>query len=353
MAEQSISYNANVVADGGGGLNITQPFSPGDVGKARKEGSKNNLARYLTKAGVRIDLAQKVGELSVPLFKNMDAEGLHEFIGDNPMDRAIMRAAQSSLRLELASEELEAGAKRNRPLFEDEEEEEEEEMGGIEALAKTSSQRRVEDLRSKALASRKQPRSEVSVIYNDPYQIGVDAEGKEYIVTVYGEHSSDGTIHAKRMASLKYNDIAPKGTVVLKVTQLNVALLSFNKSDTVKRSEAASVILLTVHQSRWAAIFQNDWDICVEHFQKKAFEHWSLELSERTITGWTGIEKLKLVEGTAPLNSLETLSSLLTFKWTITDGLRLAMFEHQKGESRSLKNSVCNNHNEGVIAVIR
>lgn len=353
MAEQSISYNADGAADGGGGRSITQPFSPGDTGgKVGKGGSKNSLARFLNKQGVGRVVAQKVGELSVSLFANMDLEGLHHFAGDDPMDRAIMRAAQASLKGELASEEAESGLKRSRALFENEEEEEEEEEG-MDALVKASGQRQMEDLRRRALASGRQPRSEVSIVYDDPYNIGEDSEGKNYILNIYGNQSSAGTVYARRMASLRYNETAPKGSVILRIPQLNVALISANKADTVKRSEAIAVILLTVHQSRWGCLFQNDWDVDPEIFQRKAFQHWSIELEERTIVGWTGIDKLKLAEGTAPLRSVETLSSLLTFKWTVIEGLRLSMFEHHKGESRSLKGTPCNNHNEGVATVIR
>jgi hypothetical protein len=351
----SISYTERGVAGGGGGQTINQPFSPADNGKARKEGSKNNLARFLAKAGVRIDIARKVEELSVPLFKNMDVDGLHQFVGEDPIERAIMRAAQSSLRAELESEEAEAGTKRNRDIFEMEEGEEEEEEGegGMDALARAAGQRRVESLRKAALDSKKQPRSEANIIYGDPYQIGLDSEGKDYMLSIYGDQSSDGTSNARRMASLRNNVPAPKGAVILRIPQLNVALVSFNKLDTVRRSEAAAIILLTVHHSRWAFVFQYDWDIDVENFQRKAFEHWSLESDERTIIGWTGIERLKLVEGKAPLRSLEVLSSLLNFKWTVTDGLTLSMFEDTSGESRSLEASHCTNHNLGVVAVIK
>ncbi len=83
------------------------------------------------------------------LFSNMDSEGLHCFAGEDPADRAIMRAAQASLKVELASEDAELGNKRNRHPFDNEEEEEDEEgAGGMNALAVASGQRQVEDLRN-------------------------------------------------------------------------------------------------------------------------------------------------------------------------------------------------------------
>ena len=46
------------------------------------------------------------------LFSNMDSEGLHCFAREDPADRAIMRAAQASLKVELASDEAELGMKK-------------------------------------------------------------------------------------------------------------------------------------------------------------------------------------------------------------------------------------------------
>jgi hypothetical protein len=356
MAEQSTSYNADGAADGGGGRSITQPFSPGDTGgKVGKGGSRNSLARFLSKQGVGREVAQRVGDLSVSLFANLDLEGLHHFAGDDPTDRAIMRAAQASLKGELASEEAEAGLKRNRNIFDiyEEEREEEEESAGQDTSAAASSQRQVEELRLRALHSRKQPRSAAVIVYEDPYMMGASEEGKLYILSVYGDHSSDGTKYARRMASMRYNDAAPKGSTILKIPQLNVALVSGNKADAVRRSEAICTILMIVDPSRWAALYQNDWDINMHQFMKKSFEHWALIAEERTIAGWTGIDKLKMVAGTAPIKTVETISSLLEFKWTVTGGLSISMFENFKGESRSSNPSVCTKDNEGLASVIR
>jgi hypothetical protein len=355
MSQSSISYNEHGVAGGGGGHTINQPFSPADNGRARKEGSKNNLATFLAKVGVRTDIARKVGELSVPLFKSMDMDGLYQFVGEDPIDRAIIRSAQSLLKAELESDEKESGSKRNRDMFDMEEGEEEEEEGvdAMDVLARAAGQQQCESLRQTALSSKRQPRSEVNTLYEDPYQIGIESEGKEYMLSIYGDQNSDGTSNARRMASLRYSVPPPKGAVILRIPQLNVALVSYNKTDTMNRSEAAAIVLLTVHQSRWSFVFQNDWDIDIESFQKKAFEHWSLDSDERTIVGWTGIEKLKLVEGTAPLRSIEVLSNLLAFKWTVIDGLTLSLFENISGESRSLKATPCGHHNSGIVLVIK
>jgi hypothetical protein len=354
MSQSSVSYSEHEVAGGGGGHIITQPFSPADNGRARKEGSKNNLARFLARAGVKTEVASKVGELSVTLFKNMDVDGLYQFVGDDPMERAIMRSAQLSLKAELESDEKGSGSKRRRDIFDVEEGEEEEDgVDGMDALAMAAGRQQVENLRKTAMSSRRQPRSEVHPVYGDPYMIGIDSEGKEYMLSIYGEQDSDGTSNARRMASLRYNVPPPKGAVILRMPQLNIALVSYNKTDTVKRGEAAATVILTVHPSRWASVFQNDWDIDIEGFQKKAFEHWALESDERTVVGWTGIEKLKLVEGTAPLKSVDMLSNLLAFKWTVIDGLTLSLFENTSGESRSLKATPCGHHNSGVVLVIK
>ena len=195
MLEQSVAYAEEGSAGGGGGRSITQPLSPGDNGKVGKDGNKNSLARFLTKAGVRTAIAQRIGELSVSLFSNMDSEGLHCFAGEDPADRAIMRAAQASLKVELASEEAELGKRRNGHLFDNEEEEDDEEgVGGRNALAVASGQRQVEDLRNTAMQSRKQPRSEVNSVYNDPYMVGATLEA----IKEYSKRSSGSSRRATR-----------------------------------------------------------------------------------------------------------------------------------------------------------
>jgi hypothetical protein len=55
----------------------------------------------MTKDGVNVRIATKVNVLSVSLFVNIDDVGIHCFAGEEPVDRAILRAAQSSLKAEL------------------------------------------------------------------------------------------------------------------------------------------------------------------------------------------------------------------------------------------------------------
>jgi hypothetical protein len=47
---------------------------------------------------VDVRIATKVSALSVSLFTNMDDVGIHCFAGEEPVDRAILRAAQSSFK---------------------------------------------------------------------------------------------------------------------------------------------------------------------------------------------------------------------------------------------------------------
>jgi hypothetical protein len=74
---------------------------------------------------------------------------------------------------------------------------------------------------------------------------------------------------------------------------------------------------------------------------------------ERTILDWSGIDKLKLVENTLPIDSIEVLTNLFKFKWSVVGCLSLSTFENIKGESRASKDSVCDRNNAGVATVIR
>jgi hypothetical protein len=155
------------------------------------EGSKNSLGRFLTKAGVDIGVATKVSALSVQLFVNMDAEGISYFAGEEPVDRAILRAAQAALKAELARNALVNSRKRGRGLFHDEEEEGEEEEDRMDILAQMANPpAREAELRKRAQQSRRQPASTATAIYNDPYGVGATTEGKERILTVYGINTS-------------------------------------------------------------------------------------------------------------------------------------------------------------------
>jgi hypothetical protein len=69
----------------------------------------------------------------------MDDVGIHCFAGEEPVDRAILRAAQSSLKAKLLRVETDEGKKRNRGLFEEEDEDEEEDYG-IDCLARVASE---------------------------------------------------------------------------------------------------------------------------------------------------------------------------------------------------------------------
>ena len=90
----------NDLSGSGGGQTITQPFSPGDTGNVSMAGSKRSLGRYLEKAGVNMGVAEKVCDLSVQLFVNMDVEGLHHYAGADPGHRAVLRSAHAALKSE-------------------------------------------------------------------------------------------------------------------------------------------------------------------------------------------------------------------------------------------------------------
>jgi hypothetical protein len=237
----------------GGGQDIIFPFSPGDNGGQVYLGrSKNSLARYLTKAGVNVRIATKVSALSVLLFANMDDVGIHCFAGEEPVDRAILKAAQSSLKAELLRMEAEKRKKRSRVLFKEVDEDEEEDYE-IECLARVAGEAGEDELRRKALLTRKQPLSRAVNIYADPYMVTAKTEGKPHIINIYGQHLSDGTVHHRRMASMKYEETLERGLVTMKIPQLNLCLLSGNRADVVRRSEVISTVLLIVDPSKLGA----------------------------------------------------------------------------------------------------
>ncbi len=190
-------------AEGGGGPSITFPFSPGDpLGNVTMQGSKNSLGRFLTKAGVDIEIASKVSSLSVQLFVNMDTEGINHFAGEEPGDRIILRSAHAALKADLARSVPVSSNKRSRELSRDDVEGVEEDEDGLEVLARMATANkstREAELRRIVQQSRRQPVSTVTVIYNDPYGVGATSEGKERILSVYGDHRSDGTQYGLRM----------------------------------------------------------------------------------------------------------------------------------------------------------
>jgi hypothetical protein len=105
---------------------------------------------------VEVRIAIRVSALSVSLITNMDAEGINAFAGEEPVDRAILRAAQSSLKAELLRVENEKGRKRSRVLFDNGNEEDGEgEDYGIECLVRVAGETAVEELRRKVAMSRK------------------------------------------------------------------------------------------------------------------------------------------------------------------------------------------------------
>jgi hypothetical protein len=354
---QSVTMTTDEGAGGGGGPSITFPFSPGDpLGNVTMQGSKNSLGRFLTKAGVDIEIASKVSSLSVQLFVNMDTEGINHFAGEEPGDRIILRSAHAALKADLARSVPLNSNKRSRELYSDEVEEVEEDDDGLEVLARMATANRSTreaELRRMVQQSRKQPASTVTVIYNDPYEVGATSEGKEHILSVYGNHSSDGTQYGLRMASLVCSEAPPKGTTLIKIPRLQLCLLSSNKADVIKRGEVISTVILTMDPSRWAALFDNDWNMNVEAFIEKAFELWSLPPPERNITDWDGIDKLKMVQRSAPMKSTEILTSLIKFKWSVTGLLCLAKFEDIKGESRATKSTPCTRENAMTVVVIK
>jgi hypothetical protein len=278
---------SNDLSGGGGGQNLTQPFSPGDTGSISMSGSKNSLGRFLDRAGVQTEIIDKVSSLSVQLFVSMDTEGLQYFAGEDPGHRAVLRSAQTALKSKLDDIEKEASRKRGRGIFNDEEDDEE-----VEDPLSCST--RVAALRKAALLSRgKQPSSTATALYNDPYQIGlVTEEGKEQMLNVYGTQESDGTDKCRRMQSSQYG-IAEKGTVIIRIPYLNIGLVSTNKTDVAKRAELFATIIVMTDQSRWGPLFQWNWDVNFENFIDVAFQHWALQEDERTIVGWSGIDKLK------------------------------------------------------------
>jgi hypothetical protein len=331
----------------GGGQIITQPFSPGDTGNVSMTGSKRSLGRFLEKAGVQKDVVEKVSTLSVKLFVSMDGEGLHHFAGEDPGHRAVLRSAHAALKSELDEIEKERLRKRSKGMPDDDDDDEEVE-NPLSCLS------RVASLRTIALATRgNQPASTATVVYSDPYRIGLESDqGKEQMLNIYGTQGSDGTVYSRRMQSSQYG-IAEKGTVIIKIPYLNLGLVSTNKTDVAKRAELFSTVLVMTDQSRWGPLFQWNWDINIDNFINVAFQHWALPEAERTIVGWYGIEKLKMVENCTALQSSATMEALFAFKWTVTGGLCIASFEDQKGESRTSSSGPSNNHNAGFAGVVK
>jgi hypothetical protein len=225
---------------------------------------------------VEVRIAIRVSALSVSLITNMDAEGINAFAGEEPVDRAILRAAQSSLKAELLRVENEKGRKRSRVLFNNANEEDEEgEDYGIECLARVAGETVVEELRRKVAMSRKQPLSRAVNIYADPYMVAARNEGKQHIIDVYGTHSSDGW-HHRRMASMMYEEAPERGSVTIKIPQLNMCLISGNRTDIVSRGIVISTVLLMVEPSRLGALFQGKWEFDMKNFREVAYGHWAL-----------------------------------------------------------------------------
>ena len=102
-----------------------------------------------------------------------------------------------------------------------------------------------------------------------------------------------------------------------------------------------------VEPSRLGALFQGNWEFNMKNFREVAYGHWALPAGERTILDWSGIDNLKLVENTLPIDSIEVLTNLFKFKWSVVGYLSLSTFENIKGESRASKDST------GVATVIR
>jgi hypothetical protein len=344
--DRTVTMN-NGLSGSGGGQTITQPFSPGDTGSISMSGSKNSLGRFLEKAGVQPEIIDNVSNLSVKLFVNMDIEGLQHFAGEDPGHRAVLRSAQAALKSELDDIEKEISRKRSRGILNDDDDDEEVE----DSLSCLS---RVANLRKTALASRgKQPSSTATALYNDPYQIGLETEqGKEQMLNVYGTQESDGTEKCRRMQSSQYG-IAEKGTVIIKIPYLNIGLVSTNKTEVAKRAELFGTILVMTDQSRWGPLFQWNWDVNFENFIDVAFQHWALPEAERTIVGWYGIDKLKMVEDCKALQSSATIEALFAFKWTVTGGLCIASFEDRKGESRTSATNASADHNAAFAGVVK
>ncbi len=331
----------------GGQPDLVFPFSPGDVGGVVSvNGSKSSLQRYLARSGVDRSVAAKVSQLNVHLFINVDEAGLQDFTGDERGDRAILRAAQSGLRAELALRKKEEGRKRGRELFQEENDDEEE--SGLECLSRLAGQP------GKSAATRKQVRSEIVALYSDPYMLGaVTEEGKNHITFVYGEQHSDGTERASRMPSLKYPDSEKKKLAEIKISRLNLCLLSFDKTDIPKRAEAISTILLIIDPSRWQSLLASDWSPDIPAFKSAAYNHWSLPVNQRNWFDWVGIDMLKQIPRSTPIMSIEGLQALVEFNWAVSGRLCITRFENVKGESGSSKTSPCNRFNSGLVTVIR
>jgi hypothetical protein len=189
-------------------------------------GNDGSSGRYLTKTGVDVRIATKVHALSVSLFANMDDVGIHCFAGEEPVDRAILRATQSSLKAELLRVETEKGKKRSRDIFEEGDEDEEEDFG-IECLARVAGKAGEDGIKKalltrkplcrKALLTRKEPLSRAVNKYTDPYMVTAKTEGKPHIMNIYGQHLSDGTVHHRRMASIKYEETPEREIVTMKI----------------------------------------------------------------------------------------------------------------------------------------
>jgi hypothetical protein len=81
----------------------------------------------------------------------------------------------------------------------------------------------------------------------------------------------------------------------------------------------------------------------MKNFKEVAYGHWVLPAGERTIPDWSGTDKLKLVENTLLINSIEVLTNLFKFKWSVVGCLSLSTFEQ----------SICDRNNAGVATVIR
>jgi hypothetical protein len=82
------------------GKQIRQDFSP-----IYRTGDAMKLARCLYKLGVSEQLVQRCSEISLQIFMHLEKEALADMTKAIPMGAAILRAAQLSLKEELAMEE--------------------------------------------------------------------------------------------------------------------------------------------------------------------------------------------------------------------------------------------------------
>ena len=119
--------------------------------------------------------------------------------------------------------------------------------------------------------SRKQPLSRAVNVYADPYMVAARNEFKQHIIDVYGTHSSDGTVHHRRMASMMYEEVPERGSVTIKIPQLNLCLISGNRTDIVSRGIVTSTVLLMVEPSRLGALFQGNWEFDMKNFREVAY----------------------------------------------------------------------------------